>query len=106
MAIRKEWRKIGGGTLTLVNGKTVKSGEKFYAFEQEIPDIFKKQLELLGDAPKANTLKATNKSSDSDASSSEASTEKVTVKNPSKTVKKQTTANKSKRTTKRTQSKK
>lgn len=76
--VKKYWQKIGGGGLTLADGRRIKSGDKFYEFESRISPAFRKSLRLLndgkttedtsegtvvktaaGDAPKKATVKKT-----------------------------------------------
>lgn len=52
MALRKKHWRNDGGTLRLANKQKVRKGEDFWAFEQEIPEIFKSTLNLLGEGPK------------------------------------------------------
>ena len=52
---KSKWRKIGGGSLTLKNNQTIRSGEEFYADLDDIPMAFRDSVELVekanGDIP-------------------------------------------------------
>ena len=46
---RLQWLKTGGGTLTLRNKRVIKSGETFYAREDEISPAFRDTVKLLSE---------------------------------------------------------
>lgn len=47
MLLKKKYRKLGGGTLTLADKKVIKPKEEFWAYPQEIPETFKKSLQVI-----------------------------------------------------------
>lgn len=44
---KNKYRKLGGGTLRLIDGRKVRANEEFYAYEHEIPTSFADTIELL-----------------------------------------------------------
>lgn len=54
---RIQWKKLGRGSLRLGNGKIIKPGQEFWAFEEEIPLAFRDLIKPLGDLPKTKVEK-------------------------------------------------
>ncbi len=52
-----KWKKTGGGTLRLANGKILKPNQEFYATADEIPEGFRDVVIALEDVPKEEPLK-------------------------------------------------
>ena len=48
------WKKLGNGTLTLKDGRTIQPNEKFRAFPDEISQAFRDTVIPLEDLPKEN----------------------------------------------------
>lgn len=54
----KKYKKITGGSLTLVDGRTIEKGDIFEAEEKSIPKLFRIGLQFLEDvAPKEEPKK-------------------------------------------------
>lgn len=50
---KPKWRKVGGGSLTLRNGRTVQPNETFCANDNEIPEAFRDVIERVDSKPSA-----------------------------------------------------
>ncbi|MFW6120251.1 MAG: hypothetical protein ACOC80_05050 [Petrotogales bacterium] len=75
----KKMKKLGGGRLTLADGRKIKGGETFTAYESEIAEAFKKSVQILGDAKAKPESKPESKPEQPESESSKPEVEKAEV---------------------------
>lgn len=89
-----QWQKKGGGSFTLANGKTIKPGGQFQAYDHEIPKAFRDTVVLIGLAKNFEPKIEDNKKPEPNKTEQASKTKPAVTRKIKRTQKSQTNAKK------------